>query len=250
MKSNKEIQAQIDSVCQTLVKEEKGFSRSLTKTIIFYLFIVLLLIGNIVFLNVKILSLATPKNLAIVINTKIKNMIPRFSQNLKNQMEPQAKEAAKKSVALIASGIPYAKEMMKAQINIYANKMADDLEKKHMAKFEAVIDDALNTVNKNKDMVKDKALGQALAKQISENLDKELAKIIDKPFIDAVDKFRVETDKLRTKPVSQLTRKELAEKRFIVTWIYLVNNKAPGQGIFNKAIQTLNDTAESLQGAI
>ena len=249
MKNSKE-QARIDAVCQTIANEEKVLRRSLTKTIMFYLLIVVLVIGNIIFLNVKILSLATPKNLAIVINTRIKNMIPRFSQNLKNHMEPQAKEAAKKSVNVLSSGIPYVKEMMKAQINIYANKMADDIEKKHMAKFEAVINDALDKVAKNKDMVKDKQLGKVLASQISADMDKELARIVDKPFIDAVDKFRKETDALRDKPASQLTRKELAEKNFIVTWLYLVNHQQTGDGIFNKVIQLANDTAESLKTSI
>ncbi len=250
MKDPKEIQARVDKVYKAIVKEEQVFNRSLTKTILLYLFIALLLIGNIIFLKVKILNQATPKNMAIVINTQIRDMIPNFTQGLKAGMEPQAKQAAVKSVGVLYSGIPYVKEMLKSQVNIYVNRMADDMEKEHMAKFESVIDEALNKVTKNKDLAKDKGLGKAIAAQISSDLDKELAKVIDKPFIDAIDKFRLETEALRTKPISQLTRKELAEKNFIVTWIYLVNNKAPGGGVFNKVIQLVNETSKDLQDAI
>lgn len=250
MKDPKEIQARVDKVYKAIVKEEKVFNRSLTKTILLYLFIALLLIGNIIFLKVKILNEATPQNMAIVINTQIREMIPTFTEGLKAGMEPQAKQAAEKSVAVISSGIPYFKEMLKSQVNIYVNKMADEMENKHMVKFESVIDEALNKAIQNKDLAKDKDLGKAIASQISSDLDQELAKIIDKPFIDAIDKFRLETEALRTKPISQLTRKELAEKTFIVTWLYLVNTKTPEKGVFNKVIKLVNDAANNLQGAI
>jgi len=250
MKDSKEIQARVDKVYNAIVNEEKVFKRSLTKTVLLYLFIAVLLIGNIVFLKVKILNEATPKNMAIVINTQIKDMIPKFTEGLKAGMEPQAKQAAEKSVGVLYSGIPYVKEMLKSQVNIYVNRMADDMEKNHMAKFESVIDEALNKAIEHKDLAKDKALGQAIALQISNDIDKELAKIIDKPFIDAIDKFCVETKALRTKPVSQLTRKEFAEKTFIATWIYLVNNKAPDKGMFSKVIQLVNETSKNLQDAI
>jgi hypothetical protein len=250
MKDIKEIQERIDKVYESIVKEEKVFSRSLTKTILFYLVIVVVMVGYTVYLNIKIHELATPKNLAITINNSIKNMIPRFSQNLKNEMEPRAKQAALKSVGLLHSGIPYIKEMLKSQINIYVDKMALDMEKEHMVKFESVIDEALIKVTKNKDLAKDKELGKALAAQLSSEMDKELAKIIDKPFIDAVDKFRLETEALRNKPTSKLTRKEFAEKSFIATWIYLVDNKAPDKGVFSKVIQLVNETSKNLQDAM
>lgn len=247
MKDIKEIKERIDTVYSSIAKEEKFFNRSLSKTLWFYLIIVVILIGHTVYLNIKINELATPTNLAITINSKIKSMIPRFTQNLKQNMRPQAKYAATKSVGILYSSIPYVKDMLKAQINLYVNKMADDMEKEHMPKFQAVIDDALTKVTANKDLAKNKDLGKALADQISSDIDKELAKIIDKPFIDAIDKLRVETEALRTKPLAKLTRKELAEKTFIVTWIYLVNNKAPDKGIFSKVIQLVNATSHNLQ---
>jgi Na+/citrate or Na+/malate symporter len=74
MKDSKEIQARVDKVYNAIVNEEKVFNRSLTKTVLLYLFIALLLIGNIIFLKVKILNEATPKNMAIVINTQIKDI--------------------------------------------------------------------------------------------------------------------------------------------------------------------------------
>ncbi len=250
MKDMKEMQERVDKVHESIVKEEKVFNRSLTKTMLFYVAIVIILAGYTVYLNIKIQELATPRNLAITINSGIKNMIPRFTQNLKTEMEPNAKHAAKKSIGMIYSGIPYVKEMLKSQVNIYVNKIANDMEEEHMVKFEAVIDEALNKAIKNKDLAKDKNLGKAIATQISDDLDKELAKIIDKPFIDAIDKFRIETEALRTKPISKLTRKELAEKTFIATWIYLVNNKAPDKGIFSKVIQLVNETSKNLQDTI
>ncbi|MFA7231120.1 MAG: hypothetical protein WC071_07600 [Victivallaceae bacterium] len=240
----KEMKERIEKVYNSMIKEEKGFVSSMNKTLIFYIIIIIVLGGYTVFLNIKIKELATPTNLAIAINTQVRNSIPRFAQQIKHQMQPGAKQMAYKSVEAVHAVIPQATEFAKNQINFYIDQLWEKVEREHLEKVQAIFDESLSVATKHKDIVADKNLGKALAETLSEHLDKEVSEIVNNSFLNAVDDLRNEIDKLRTKNPATLTQKENAEKMFILYWLSIVERGDTGGGIFADIISLTNETIE------
>jgi hypothetical protein len=239
-------QEKIESLYKSVINEEKNLSSSLNKALIFYIIIIIFLGGYTVYLNIRIKELATPTNLAIAINTQIKNSIPQFARSIKAQMKPGAKQMAYQSVDSVKSMIPKATEFAKNQIDFYVDEMANEVEKKHLVELQKIFEESIDHVAKNKDLIKDNKLGKALAFDLSSRLDKELGNIINNSFINSVDKFRTEVDSLRLKKITRMTKKEHAEKMFLVYWLYIVDNQEVGGGLFRDVITLANDTIKAV----
>lgn len=237
----KEIKERIESLYSSMRKGEKGFVSSMNKTLIFYLLIIVVLGGYVIFLNIKIKELATPTNLAIAINTQIKNSIPRFARQIKTQMEPSAKPMAYKTVESIHAVIPKATDFAKTQISFYVDQLCEEVEKEHLPKLQTIFDESLDSA-KLKDIIKDKDLGKALATELSERLDKEISEIVNGSFLNAVDDLRTEVDKLRTKTNATMTQKEYSEKMFIIYWLSIVERDNDDSGMFSDFISLANET--------
>jgi hypothetical protein len=223
MSTENNLQEQINQLEKKLLKHEQNFKSSFRNTTIFYAVIIVVVLAYTTILNKKIKEAATPASVAVMINEKVAAAIPELRSQIKTQLEPSAKEAATKTVAMLHKITPYAKELVKSRINIYTDKIADKLEKEHLPAFEVALDRALTDVEKNKDIVKDHNLGKELSAHLIKELDKELAKIIDRPFMDALDKLTSDIEKLHSTPANELNKKQLAERKFIATWLYLIN---------------------------
>ncbi|QSH40863.1 hypothetical protein P0136_11020 [Lentisphaerota bacterium ZTH] len=246
MAYDKKTEDKIEQLCDAVAKEEKSLSSSLNKALIFYVVIVILLGGYTLFLNAKIRQLATPSNLACLVNGRIRDSIPQIARNLEGKLEPGAKQMALHTVKLAGDAIPKLAEIGKAQLDFYAVKIAEDVEHKHFKQFQGIFMHCLDEVAKNKDLLKDKNLGKAISADICKRLDAEVGNIIDSSFFKSIDDLKVQLDELRIKKVSRLTKRDYAEKMFIIYWLYLVNNKEAGKGLMGDLVTTINNTAEQL----
>ncbi len=234
----------IEKLYQSVTKEEKNFSSSLNKALLLYIFIIIALAGYTVFLNFKIRELATPANLAIALNTKIKDSIPHFASQIKDQMKPGAKQLADKMIESAHTLIPKATEFAKTQIEFYVNDGMTQIEKEHLQKLQKVFEEAVDEVAKNKDIVQDKNLGKALASGITKKIDDEMSEIINNELFNSIDKLRDDMEALRSKPVKTMTKSEYAERMFIVYWLYLVDNAELGDSNFSNVLNTVTVAAE------
>lgn len=243
---NNNINDRIEKLYQSITKEEKNFTSSLNKALGFYLVIIIILAGYTVFLNIKIKELATPTNLAIALNTKVKDAIPLFTKQIKEQMKPGAKQLADKTVESVHALIPRSAEFAKTQIDFYLNDIMSQVENKHLAALQKIFEATVDEAMKNKDIVQDKALGKVLASQITAKIDNELQNIINNEMLDSIDKLRTNIESLRAKPVKLMTKNEYAERSFIVYWLYLVNNAKTGESNFADVLNTLTRAAENI----
>ncbi|MHB9137876.1 MAG: hypothetical protein ACYC4Q_00565 [Victivallaceae bacterium] len=238
------VNERIEKLYESVSKEEKNFSSSLNKALLLYIFIIIVLAGYTVFLNFKIQELATPTNLAIALNTRIKDSIPHFASQIKDQMKPGAKQLADKTVESAHALIPKAAEFAKTQIEFYVNDAMSQIEREHLVALQKIFEDAVDEAMKNKDLVKDKNLGKALASSITQKIDNELKDIINNELFNSVDKLRADMESLRAKPVQAMTKNEYAEKKFVVYWLYLVDNAKTGNSNFSNVLNTVTVAAE------
>jgi len=242
---NNNINERIEKLYQAVSKEEKNFTSSLNKALGFYLVIIIILASYTVFLNIKIKELATPTNLAIALNTRVKDAIPLFTKKIKEQMKPGAKQLADKTIESVHALIPRSADFAKAQIDFYVNDIMTQIENKHMATLQKIFESSVDEAMKNKDIVQDKNLGKALASQITLKIDDELKNIINNEMLEAVDKLRADIEALRSKPVKTMTKNEYAERSFLVYWLYLVNNVKTGESSFADTLSILTRASEN-----
>ncbi len=240
------INERIEKLYQAVSKEEKNFVSSLNKALGFYLVIIIILASYTVFLNIKIKELATPSNLAIALNTKIKDTIPFFTKQIKEQMKPGAKQLADKTIESIHALIPKSTEFAKTQIDFYLNDIMSQVENKHLGVLQKIFESSVDEAMKDKDIVQDKNLGKALAAQITAKIDDELKNVINNEMLDSIDKLRMDIESLRAKPVKLMTKNEYAERSFLVYWLYLVNNAQPGESNFADVLNTLTRASENI----
>ena len=239
------INERIEKLYQAVSKEEKNFTSSLNKALGFYLVIIIILASYTVFLNIKIKELATPTNLAIALNTRVKDAIPLFTKKIKEQMKPGAKQLADKTIESVHALIPKSAEFAKSQIEFYVNDIMTQIENKHMVTLQKIFESSVDEAMKNKDIVQDKNLGKALASQITLKIDDELKNVINNEMLDAIDKLRTDIENLRSKPVKTMTKNEYAERSFLVYWLYLVNNVKTGESSFADTLSILTHASEN-----
>jgi hypothetical protein len=242
---NNNINERIEKLYQAVSKEEKNFTSSLNKALGLYLVIIIILASYTVFLNIKIKELATPSNLAIVLNTKIKDTIPLFTRQIKEQMKPGAKQLADKTIESVHALIPRSTEFAKTQIDFYVSDIMAQVENKHLAVLQKIFETSVDEAMKDKDIVQDKTLGKTLASQITAKIDDELKNVINNEMLDSIDKLRMDIEALRSKPVKTMTKAEYAEKSLLVYWLYLVNNAQTGESNFANVLNTLTCATES-----
>lgn len=216
------INDKIEKLYDSVAKEEKSFVSSLNKALVFYLIVIIILSGYTIFINVKIKELATPTNLAVALNTKIKESIPNFARQIKDQMKPGAKQLADRTVESVQALVPRVTDIAKSQIELYVSELMTQVESDHLAAMQRIFEAGVDETLKNKDIIKDKNLGKALASHITGKIDEELRNIINNEFFNSMDKFRNDIDALRAKPIDKMTKKEYAEKMFIIYWISIV----------------------------
>ncbi|MFA6101325.1 MAG: hypothetical protein WCV67_02510 [Victivallaceae bacterium] len=239
------VNERIEKLYQAVSKEEKNFTSSLNKALGFYLVIIIILASYTVFLNIKIKELATPTNLAIALNTKIKDAIPMFTRKIKEQMKPGAKQLADKTIESVHALIPKSTEFVKSQIEFYVNDVMTQIENKHLVELQNIFESTVDEAMKNKDIVQDKTLGKLLATQITAKIDDELKNVINNEMLDSIDKLRNDIESLRSKPVKLMTKNEYAERSFLVYWLYLVNNTKTGESNFADVLNIMTRASEN-----
>jgi hypothetical protein len=239
------VNERIEKLYQAVSKEEKNFSSSLNKALGFYLVIIIILASYTIFLNIKIKELATPSNLAIALNTKLKDAIPLFTRQIREQMKPGAKQLADKTIESVHALIPKSAEFAKTQIDFYVNDIMTQVENKHLVALQKIFEESVDEAMKNKDIVQDKTLGKALASHITQKIDDELKNIINNEMLDSIDKLRTDIEALRSKPVKLMTKNEYAERSFLVYWLYLVNNAKTGESNFSDVLNIVTRATEN-----
>lgn len=242
------INDKIEKLYDSVAREEKSFASSLNKALVFYLIVIIILAGYTIFINVKIKELATPTNLAIALNTKIKESIPNFARQIKDQMKPGAKQLADRTMESVQALVPRVTEVAKSQIELYVAEMMTEVENEHLVALQKIFEAGVDETLKDKDIIKDKNLGKALASHITGKIDEEIRNIINNEFFNNLDKFRGDIDALRVKPVAKMNKKEYAEKLFIIYWLCIVEQSKtdPGNSCFGDVISMSTKVMEDI----
>jgi hypothetical protein len=99
-------------------------------------------------------------------------------------------------------------------------------------------------LNKHSD-VTDERVANELAKIMVDDIGKELDSFMNDKVKWRIGKLRAELDRISRKPYNELTKKEAAERRLIVNWVYLMEREEDLPGIAGALLQSFGDTYKS-----
>lgn len=243
---DKQLQEKLDTLLTRIEKEDKRASSSFVVSLICRVLITLLIVGYLGYIVIAFESMSDPQNMAIMINEKIRDSLPRVRSEMQTQLPAHAGEIAKTTVEITKDLIPALGEMAKEQLDIRFAQLMEHYKIEREKAFEYICSNVIDHIRKDKDIVKDNTLAQVLAQQLADECAREARDIINNALFKEIENLQMEVEKLRSTPAKMMTRSQAAKKNLIVCWIYLVDNKGIDQeGIIGNAASFLGETAES-----
>lgn len=251
MNNNIELIAKVDHLAK-VIQEKKGKAIGTTKMYaIIYGVIVLFVFGYTSIIFAKIKEYSTPDNISALVKNKIKESLPSLNQALVSQAKKNAPIIAERAVEAVNESIPKIEDLVKNLIDDNAKKIILQIKGDMFPKFHKILKDNAKAINDSADALTDEKTAKEIAKTLVKEIEREIDyNIIGDEFYKKLDSFRVELEKVATKPANTLTMKEAAERKIIVNWIYLIKNGESLQSVTSTILSRCSFVWEDLIGKV
>jgi len=249
--NNIELIAKVDHLSKVM-QERKTSAISSTKLYaIIYGVIVLFVFGYTSIIFAKIKEYSTPDNISALVKNKIKDSLPGLNQTLISQAKKNAPIIAEKAVDAVNESIPKIETLVKNIIDQNAKHIILQIKGDMFPKFHKILKDNAKAINDSADALTDEKTAREIAKTLVKEIEREIDyNVVGDEFYKKLDSFRAELEKIATKPVSQLTMKEAAERKIIVNWIYLIKNGETLQSVTSTIVSRCAFIWEDLIGKV
>jgi hypothetical protein len=247
---NDNINERIEKLEQLVKAENTRLSRSVIINSVVYVLLVVFVFGYTTFTISFIKEAASPKTVAVMVTEKVKAQIPSVKKYIKEKADKQSPEIADQVVKYIHGLIPQMEEAAKTQIDVLTDALIERIKNEYMPKLIDHFKATLDKAQANSDVVKDKDVAKHLSNLLVDELDGELSNIINNELMNKIDYLKQEVYKLASKPKAELTNREYAEKKFLLTWIYLVKNGDTSGSSFVESLQFMTDVAKHIDKSL
>jgi len=213
--------SRLESLEKSIDSQLKKSKNGLVAITVIYIILVIIVIGYTTFIVSYTKDLAKPPVIAEFIVGNIQAKVPDLTQNIKDNSKAYGNFLAKQTLVYIKSFIPLLTNMAKVQLDNTAEVINSEMNENYLP----IINDyfKLNKVQINamfKDMT-DEQIAMQLNEMMYEELDKN-AELLNVPIGESINQLKAKIDRLANTPNSQLNNEELAQKRIIAYWIYLI----------------------------
>lgn len=137
--------------------------------------------------------------------------------------------------------IPAAKTKIKSILSEQADHIAEIIRKEMGPEILKFVEEHAAEFQKHSD-VADEHIAVELAKVLSADIEKEMDAFINEKVKRRISALRTELDTIAAKPYAKLTKKQAAERRLIVNWVFLMEHGEAHSDVFGSFLQSLGDT--------
>ncbi len=223
-----EFDQKIELLSREISDAKAKVNTALRSTVIFYLIIIIGVTVYTLYLGSKIREMATPQTVATMIGSTIKEQMPEVQRQLVQQAKTQAPILAKQTIDAGEKMLPEIEILAKTKIDAGVTMLVDHTVNKAMPVVLEHVKEKFDEISKHKALVSDKKMAETIADILSEEVAGELDKVFNASFYNALNNLQKDIDAIAQKAPGKLTQRELAEKRVIIYWLYLVENAEPG----------------------
>ena len=201
---------------------------SLRITAILYLVIVIFVIAYTSYVTKKFKALATPDTIAELLIMRVEQSIPLITNYLIDNSEVLAESFAIQTVDYGRSMVPSLGLLIRGQIDVFVTQINEDFSNKYLPIIDAYFSENKADIMHNINSLSDEKAAELLATSLTDQVDFGILTAGSK-FNAGMVEFKQELDYLASTPNDKLTRKELAHKRAIGYWMYLVKHAEIGK---------------------
>jgi hypothetical protein len=243
---DKQLTEKMESLLSRIEREDKRASSSFVVSMVCRILVTLLITCSLTYIGITFSNLAQPENVAIVVNQEILAAIPGIRTKIKQELPIQAKTLAEGTVKMVHRAIPMAGDMLEEQIETRFDKIMNHYKPQREQLFKNICSQVIDKIKKDKDLINDHRLAEALSIQLSDECNREIKDIINNAFFSEIDKLQLKIAKLSSTPNQFMTRSQAAKKNLIVSWIYLIDNKGiDDEGIVGNCASFMGGATEN-----
>jgi hypothetical protein len=144
-------------------------------------------------------------------------------------------------VELVKSAVPALEEHIKAVLETYTSKLADSVKSDLGPALTKAVTARTPELKAKYEELKKTNKGQEVAGTLAALLSQEMDTYLTNDFIVATEKLQNQLRDLATRPESQLTRREEAQRRALSAWTVLSEQGDMGQGMLNELTGKANE---------
>jgi len=216
-----DITTRLEVLEKSIDAQLKKSKNGLIAVAVVYIIVVLFVIGYTTFIVSYIKAVAKPPVVAEFIVGNIQSKVPAITQTLKKNSEAYGNFLAKQTLSYIRSFIPLLDDLAKAQLDKTALLVNTEMNNRYLPILDEYFKLNKDQINKMFNDMTDEQIATQMNAMMFEKLDKH-AELLNGPLGDSINQLKVKIEKLANTPNSQLNNQELAQKRIIAYWIYLV----------------------------
>ncbi len=232
---NNEFNNKLESLELTLCKQQQKYKKSMRITIICYAILAVFVIVYTTFIMSEIRKLATPKTVAELITMQVSGRLPELQGYITDNADMYASLTAEEAINFTRSLIPTLGIVVQEQLNVFTNKIKEEMANKYIPALNQYFKENKNNVLTQIDELSDEEAAKQLSKILIDTFNKQLD-ITCINLDSSVAELQKEIDAITHKPDKELTKREYAEKKFLIYWMFIVKHGKTGNSILEKPL--------------
>jgi len=222
-------------------KQERRARRSFLWSAVAYGLLVLFVTAYTLIILPILKELTTPTAMGEQAHAWLQTEVPAQRRALVSYCMDNSPAWSQAGVELVKSAGPPLEEHVKGILDTYSTKLADGLKTELGPALTKAVTARTPELKTKYAELKKTNRGQEVPGTLAALLGQEMDKYLTKDFIIATEKLQTQLQDLATRPESQLTRREEAERRALSAWTVLSEQGDMGQGVLNELMGKANE---------
>lgn len=221
-------------------KQERRARRSFFWSAVVYGLLVLFVLGYTLIIVPILKELTTPTALGEQAYAWLQTEVPAQRRALVSYCMDSSPAWSQSGVELVKSAVPALEGHIKAVLDTYSTKLADGLKSDLGPALTKAVTARTPELKAKYEELKKTDKGLEVPGTLAALLSQEMDKYLTTDFVIATEKLQTQLQDLATRPESQLTRREEAQRRALSAWTVLSEEGEMGQGFLDELMGKAN----------
>ena len=213
--------SKIESLERSIDSQLKKSKKALIAVVIVYVVLLVFVIGYTTFIVEYIKAVAKPPVVAEFIVGNVQAQVPKLTDNIKKNSDQYGSLLAGQTISYMRSFIPVLTDLAKVQLDKTALIINTEMNQRYLPILNDYFKLNKDQINQMFNNMTDEQIATQMNNMMFEKLDKNV-ELLNGPIGDSINDLRERIERLANTPNSQMNNQELAQKRIIAYWIYLL----------------------------
>ena len=221
------IKEKLERLEEKLNQQQKKSKSALKVTVIAYAILIIFCIAYSVYVGNSLTTLATPSTVSELIIMQAEQHIPKLNNYIAKNSNQLADNLALETVNYARLMVPTVSLVVKNQLDRLTIRINSEFNSKYLPIINTYFKENKTEIIKEINNLSDEQTAEKLTSILIDRTNVELV-VINNNFTNAMVKLKKQVDTLANTPNSQLTKKELAHKKALAYWMYLMDHGKTG----------------------